>query len=101
MEGDTKGVSPALSTDLKGEKKGGSPALSADLSRNPVNLTDKNAPTEWNVEAGKLKNIKWIQNIGERGYGDPVVAGGRVFYSTNNHQPRDPKKIKGRSTRRS
>ena len=66
----------------------------AVITRNPVNLTDKNAPTAWNAEAGKFKNIKWVQDIGDRGYGDPVVADGRVFYSTNNMQPRDPK-VKG------
>ena len=79
-------------TVMEGEKPG-IPALGTDLTRNPVNLTDKNAPTEWTVEAGKAKNIKWVQDIGMRGYVSPVVAGGRVFVSTNNGNPRD-KKIK-------
>jgi outer membrane protein assembly factor BamB len=70
----------------------GEPA--ADVGRNPVNLAAKNLPTEWGVEEGKLKNVRWSQDTGSRGYGGPVVAGGRVYVATNNKQPRDPK-VKG------
>ena len=62
----------------------------ADITRNPVNLKEKNPPTDWNVGEGKRKNIKWVQDIGTRGYSNPVVSGGRVFMATNNGQPRDP-----------
>src|SRR5262249_25898500 len=64
-------------------------------SRNMVNLVDKNPPTEGGVEKNKLVNVRWVQATGTRGYCPPVVAGGRVFVSTNNKQPRD-KNVKGR-----
>jgi outer membrane protein assembly factor BamB len=67
---------------------GGTPA------RNMVNLVGKNVATEWNVEPGKQKNIKWVANLGSKAYGGPVIAGGRVFVGTNNGAPRDPK-VKG------
>jgi outer membrane protein assembly factor BamB len=60
-------------------------------SRNLVNTTDKDPPTDWNAEDGKFKNVRWAQAIGTRGYVGPVVAGGRVFVSTNNNVPRDPR----------
>jgi outer membrane protein assembly factor BamB len=65
---------------------GGSPA------RNMVNLLDKNVLTDWSVQAGQEKNIKWQANLGKLTYGGPVVAGGRVFVGTNNARPRDPNK---------
>jgi outer membrane protein assembly factor BamB len=61
----------------------GQPALAVELSRNPVNLTDKGIPTDWNVEDKKQKNVKWVAEHGDRGYGNPVVAGGRVYVATN------------------
>jgi outer membrane protein assembly factor BamB len=64
---------------------GGTPA------RNMVNLRDKEVPTKWAVEGGKLENVKWVADLGTRGYGGPVVAGGRIFMGTNNEKPRDPK----------
>jgi outer membrane protein assembly factor BamB len=67
---------------------GGTPA------RNLVNLTAKNIPTDWSIEAGKEKNVKWQAALGTKTYGGPVVAGGRVFVGTNNLNPRDPK-LKG------
>ena len=35
-------------------------------------------------------HVKWVADIGTRTHGTPIVAGGRVFISTNNEQPRDP-----------
>jgi outer membrane protein assembly factor BamB len=61
------------------------------IDRNMVNLVDKNVPTTWSVADGKLKNIKWVAEVGTRSYGGPVIYGGRVFVGTNNDQPRDPK----------
>src|SRR5215212_9589919 len=66
---------------------GGSP------SRNNVNLTDKNLPASWSVDEKKPKNIKWSADIGDRGYGCPIVSGGKVFVSTNNAKPRDKRYI--------
>jgi len=48
----------------------------------------KNLPESWDVDSGK--NIKWKAAIGLTSYGNPVVAGGKVFVGTNNANPRDP-----------
>src|SRR5262249_55068215 len=60
-------------------------------SRNPVNSVEKNIATEWSIEEGTAKNIKWVQTCGSRSYAGPVFAGGRIFVGTNNENPRDPK----------
>ncbi|MBI3411142.1 MAG: PQQ-binding-like beta-propeller repeat protein [Planctomycetes bacterium] len=64
---------------------GGTPA------RNMVNTSDKNVPIDFSVEEGKQKQVKWVAELGNKAYGGPVVAGGRVFVGTNNATPRDPK----------
>ena len=63
-------------------------------ARNMANTLDKNIPTTWNAEEGKLKNVKWIAEVGNYCYGGPVVADGKVFVGTNNQRPRD-KNVKG------
>jgi outer membrane protein assembly factor BamB len=72
---------------------GGSP------QRNMVNTFDKNIPTEWSVEDGNLKNVKWTVKLGSKSYGGPVISGGKVFVGTNNEAPRNPrdKDEKGRA----
>src|SRR5216684_3507028 len=70
------------------------PMFGGTPSRNMINLVDKNIPTTWNAEEGKFKNIKWVAQLGNRAYGGVVVADGKVFVGTNNHNPRD-KKVKG------
>ena len=54
----------------------------------------KNIPTTWNV--GKIDrqtnewikdeavDVKWVSRVGSQTYGNPVVAGGRVYVGTNN-----------------
>jgi len=37
------------------------------------------------------RNVKWIARLGSQTYGNPTVAGGRVFVGTNNDVPRDPR----------
>jgi outer membrane protein assembly factor BamB len=37
------------------------------------------------------KNVKWVVKLGSQAYGNPTVAGGKVFVGTNNESPRDPK----------
>src|SRR5262245_25603683 len=69
------------------------PMFGGSPQRNMVNLAEKGMPTTWDVEK-KSKNVKWVAETGSRGYGSPVVAGGKVFVATNNEQPRDPK-VKG------
>ena len=36
-------------------------------------------------------NVKWIAKLGSQSYGNPTVAGGRVYVGTNNDSPRDPR----------
>ena len=50
-------------------------------------------PTDWNVEPGKLKNVKWIADLGTKAYGGPIVSGGKIFIGTNNNVPRNPKVV--------
>jgi len=46
------------------------------------------------IDLATTKNVKWVAKLGSQTYGNPVVAGGRVFVGTNNASPRDPA-IKG------
>src|SRR5688572_29959952 len=46
-------------------------------------------PTTWDLNA--KKNVKWMATLGSQTYGNPVVAGGRVFVGTNNEGLRNPK----------
>ncbi len=57
-------------------------------TRNLVNGQASNLPVEWDVESGA--HVKWTAALGTVAYGNPVVAGGKVFVGTNNGQPRDP-----------
>ncbi len=63
------------------------PLYGGSLSRDLVNVVEKNLPTTWDVKAGK--NIKWSVELGDKAYGGPIVAGGRIFIGTNNANPRD------------
>ncbi len=66
------------------------PTFGGTLQRNMVNQTEKNMPTEWSVEEGKYKNIKWSAKLGSRSYGGPSIAGGKVFIGTNRAASREP-----------
>ena len=56
--------------------------------RNMVS-TEKGIPRTWDV--GANENVKWSAEIGSQSYGNPVVAGGKVFVGTNNQLERNPK----------
>jgi outer membrane protein assembly factor BamB len=56
--------------------------------RNMVS-NQKNLPSSWDLE--KKRNIKWVASLGSQTYGNPTVAGGKVFVGTNNEGLRDPK----------
>ncbi|HJQ82031.1 MAG TPA: PQQ-binding-like beta-propeller repeat protein [Lacipirellulaceae bacterium] len=53
-----------------------------------------NVPTEWEIgefdyrtgewDSSTAKNIKWVARLGSQTYGNPVVAGGKIFVGTNN-----------------
>ena len=58
------------------------PHWGGGLGRNMVNSTEKNMPTQWNIQTGE--NIKWVKPLGSLAYGNPVVAGGRIYVGTNN-----------------
>jgi len=71
--------------------------------RNNVPL-GKNIPTSWAIGSFKKgvwdsegsENIKWVARVGSQTYGNPVVAGGRVFVGTNNgagHLARYPYRV--------
>ena len=71
------------------------PAFAADWpmwggtpERNMIS-EEKGIPRTWNVE--DKTNIKWVAELGSQSYGNPVVAGGKVFVGTNNELMRNPK----------
>lgn len=78
----------------KGKEQRSWPMYGGSWSRNMVSTIETNIPDFWSVEAGKEKNIKWVARHGSRGFGGPVIAGGKIFVGTNNQNPRDPN-IKG------
>ena len=48
----------------------------------------KNLPISWDIKT--KKNIKWKADLGSQSYGNPVVAGGKIFVGTNNENPKNP-----------
>ena len=67
---------------------GGTPA------RNMANTLAKDLPKEWDTDAKKPVNIKWIADLGSKAYGGPIIANGRVIIGTNNQNPRDKNWVK-------
>jgi outer membrane protein assembly factor BamB len=49
----------------------------------------RGAPVTWDIQS--KKNVRWMASLGSQSYGNPVVAGGKVFVGTNNEGLRDPK----------
>src|SRR6516165_6639250 len=70
------------------------PLFGGSASRDLVNLAEKDMPTQWEVRKGKEKNVKWSTQLGDKAYGGPIVAGGKIYVGTNNGRPRNPE-IKG------
>ena len=72
-------------------------------SRNMVS-DEKNVPVSWDpgrykgnteeIDSATTKNVKWVAKMGSQTYGNPTIAGGKVFIGTNNESPRD-EKLKG------
>ena len=56
-------------------------------SRNMVS-SETGIPRSWDIKT--KERIQWVADIGSQSYGNPVVAGGRVFVGTNNELLRDP-----------
>jgi outer membrane protein assembly factor BamB len=59
------------------------------LSRNMVSTEAANLPEKW--DADKKENVKWITELGSQSYGNPTLAGGKIFLGTNNGGQRNPK----------
>lgn len=55
--------------------------------RNMVSAV-KNLPASWDIKA--KTNIKWKAELGSTSYGNPVVAGGKLYVGTNNASPKNP-----------
>lgn len=43
------------------------------------------------LDPATAENVRWIARLGGQTYGNPTVAGGRVYVGTNNDAPRDPR----------
>lgn len=63
-------------------KKGDWPMWGGALDRNMVS-GETNIPATWDIKKGT--NIKWSAPLGSQTYGNPVVAGGKIFIGTNNN----------------
>lgn len=63
-------------------KKGDWPMWGGSPDRNMVS-GETNIPSTWDIKAGT--NIKWSAPLGSQTYGNPVVAGGKIFIGTNNN----------------
>jgi outer membrane protein assembly factor BamB len=57
-------------------------------SRNMVS-SERGLPADFDPKTGK--NIKWVAKLGNETHSTPIIANGRVYVGTNNHDPRDPK----------
>jgi outer membrane protein assembly factor BamB len=77
-----------------------------DVGRN-MYAPAKNLPVKFNpgqlkkgteeVDLATTQNVKWVAKLGSQSYGNPAVAGGKVFVGTNNESPRDGKHTGDRS----
>ncbi|MHC5070435.1 MAG: outer membrane protein assembly factor BamB family protein, partial [Planctomycetota bacterium] len=76
------------------------PMWGRDFTRNMVS-TEKGLPETFapggfvknteTIDLETTKNVKWVAKLGSQSYGNPTVAGGRVYIGTNNDTPRDPR----------
>ena len=55
------------------------PMLGGSPSRNLVNNSEKNLPSEWSVKKDSRKGVKWAADLGTVSYGGPVVSNGLVI----------------------
>jgi len=66
--------------------------VAADVTGLPDEIvTGKYVGDTEEIDMGSTTNVKWIAKLGSQSYGNPTVAGGRVFVGTNNDSPRDPR----------
>lgn len=67
-----------------------------NMASSETGLPDTFAPGQFlkgtaQIDLTTAKNVKWVAKLGSQAYGNPTVAGGRVFVGTNNDTPRDPR----------
>ena len=75
------------------------PMWGRDSSRNMVS-DEKNLPDSFDpgrlkgaseeIDMATTKNVRWVAKLGSQAYGNPTVAGGKVYVGTNNESPRNP-----------
>ena len=70
-----------------------SPATGLPTTFNPGKV--KSGTEE--IDLATTKNVKWAVKLGSQSYGNPVVAGGKVYVGTNNESPRDKRHVGDRS----
>src|SRR4051794_21895081 len=73
---------------------GGVGMFGGTIARNLVNLNEKGILDDFAIEEKRndkivttARNVKWIAKTGNKAYGGPVIAGGRIFIGTNNERP--------------
>lgn len=81
---------PGALSSQQGKAERSWPMFGGSPGRNMVNTVERNIAADWHVADGKPKNVKWVADLGDSSFGQPVVAGGKVFVATNNAKPRDP-----------
>ncbi len=64
------------------------PMWGGTADRNMVS-TQKGLPSSWDMQT--KRNVRWVASLGSQTYGNPTIAGGKVFVGTNNEGLRDPK----------
>ncbi len=74
-------VPGASGEPLSKAKKGDWPMWGGSPDRNMVS-GEKGIPVTWDLEAEK--NVKWVSRLGSVTYGNPTIAGGKIFVATNN-----------------
>ncbi|MFM2095970.1 MAG: hypothetical protein RIS70_3094 [Planctomycetota bacterium] len=75
-------------------KPGDWPQWGGTSYRNNTPITDAKIPVDWHPgsfdrktgawQSEKARNIKWVLQLGSQTYGNPVIAGGKIFVGTNN-----------------
>lgn len=74
---------------------GGTPArnMVATATHLPSEIVPGKLGANEQPDLATAKNVLWAVKLGSQSYGNPVVAGGKVFVGTNNESPRDPKQL--------
>jgi len=81
----------ALAEPAATAQKGDWPMWGGSPDRNMAS-GERDIATKWNLKTGE--SIKWTAPLGSQSYGNPVIAGGKIFVGTNNNGQFRPE-IKG------